>query len=93
VGALLDAEADVPGIAGGRIGPIFRTIGLTTKTTGAIDPACRDLAVTAGQRHAGKEGVTMPAQGKPDQRPFAETELQTVETQARNLGLAAKIAR
>ena len=65
IAALLDTEAEVPGVTGGKLGAIFKTIGPITKTGGGqLDSAGGDLAVTAGWGHKGREGVTMPGQGQ-----------------------------
>jgi hypothetical protein len=83
VAALLDTEADVPGVTSGRISPLLKTIGLVSKSGGGqLDPAAGDLAVTAGWGHAGKAGVTMPAKGKLEQRAYHEPEIQAIEAQA-----------
>ncbi len=94
VAALLDTEADVPGVTSGKIAPLFKTIGLITKVGGgAIDPSGDDLAVTAGWGHYGKEGVVMPAKGKVSQRQYDEDEAKALNAEAVARGMAAKDAR
>ncbi len=91
IAALLDSETDVPGVTSGKIGAVFKTIALVTKTGGgAIDPSGDDLAVTAGWGHHGKAGVVMPAKGKTNQRPFDPAEMRAIEQEG---GAAAKEAR
>ena len=58
VAALLDTEAPVPGVTGGRVRPELKTIA-DIRFAGELD-----FRVTAGWGHAGKEGVTMPGKGK-----------------------------
>ncbi len=78
IAGLLDTEANVPGVTGGKIGPLFRTIGLVSKVgRGEID-----LAVTAGWGHAGKASVTMPGRGKITDRAYDEDEAKAIEAEA-----------
>jgi len=94
IAALLDTEADVPGVTSGKIAPVFKTIGLITKVGGGqIDAAGSDLAVTAGWGHAGKAGVTMPAKGKLSERQYDEGEANAIAAEATARGLPAKDAR
>jgi len=90
VAALLDTEADVAGVTAGKVAPIFKTIGLITKTGGGqLDAAGRDLAVEAGWGYAGKEGVTMPGKGKLTERPYDEGEAKATEAEAAARGIPA----
>ena len=91
VAALLDTETDVPGVTCGKIGPVFKTIGLITKAGGGqLDAAGSDLAVTAGWGHKGKEGVTMPAKGKLAERSYDEDETRAIDAEAKARGMSAK---
>jgi len=55
----LDTEAEVPCVTCRPFAPLFKTIGLITKTGGGqLDTAGDDLAVTAGWCHAGKAGLS-----------------------------------
>jgi Type ISP C-terminal specificity domain/N-6 DNA Methylase len=93
VAALLDTEAEVPGVTGGKIAPIFKTIGLIAKTGGGqLDPDVGDLNVDAGWGHAGKEGVTMPGKGRLTERPYDGNEAKAIEADAALLGITAKQA-
>ncbi|QUV86130.1 type ISP restriction/modification enzyme [Chloracidobacterium aggregatum] len=88
VAALLDTEADVPGVTSGKIAPLLKTIGLITKVGGgAIDPSGDDLAVTAGWGHRGKDGVVMPAKGKVNQRPYRADEQKAIADEAKARGM------
>jgi hypothetical protein len=90
VAALLDTEADVPGVTSGKIAPLLKTIGLITKVGGgAIDLSGDDLAVTAGWGHRGKGGVVMPAKGKVIERAYTAEEQTALadEAKARDLSL------
>jgi Type ISP C-terminal specificity domain/N-6 DNA Methylase len=94
VAALLDTEAEAPGVTSGKIGPVFKTIGLITKVGGGqLDAASGDLAVTAGWGHKGKEGVTMPGKGRTQERAYGEDEAKAIEAEAAARGLSAKDAR
>lgn len=87
--ALLDTEADVPGVTSGKLEPIIRTLGVLTKVGGGnLDPDAAELAVTAGWGHAGKEGVTMPAKGRIVQRPYDKDELDALRNAAAARGLS-----
>ena len=93
IAALLDTEADVPGVTGGKIGPLFRTIGVVSKVgRGAIDPSSGDLTVTAGWGHAGKGAVTMPGKGKLIDRSYDEGEAKAIEAEAAVRKLPSKDA-
>lgn len=94
VAALLDTEADVPGVTAGKIGALLKTIGLITKIGGGqLDTGGSDLAVTAGWGHKGKEGVTMPAKGKLGERPYDENEAKAIDAEAMARRLSAKEVR
>jgi hypothetical protein len=90
IAALLDTEAEVPGVTSGKIAAVFKTIGPITKTGGGqIDTAGGDLAVTAGWGHKGKEGVTMPAKGKLAERSYDEAEAKAIDAEAAARGMPA----
>jgi len=91
VAALLDTEADVPGVTAGDICSALRTVGVLTKVGGgAADPAGRDLSVAAGWGHAGKGGATMPGKGRIVQRPFDKGELEGLSQAAKARGTSRK---
>lgn len=94
IAALLDTEADVPGVTGGKIAPVFKSIGLITKTGGGqLDASGNDLAVTAGWGHFGKAGVVMPAKGKATERQYDEHETEAIDAEAAARSMSAKDAR
>jgi hypothetical protein len=94
IAELLDTQIDVPGVTGGKVGAIFKSIGLITKTGGGqLGAAGGDLAVTAGWGHLGKDGVTMPAKGKLVERPYDQDEARTIDAVAAARGLSAKEVR
>ncbi len=94
VAALLDTEADVPGVTSGRIAPALKTIGLVTKTGGGqLDAAGNDLSVTAGWGHPGKDGVTMPGKGKLAERQYDKDEAEAIDAEATARGISTKDAR
>jgi len=81
--ALLDTEAGVAGVTSGKLAPVLKTIGLTTKAGGgSLDPARGDLAVTAGWAHHGQEGVTMPAKGRMETPAYDDAEREAMAAQA-----------
>jgi hypothetical protein len=91
VAALLDTEADVPGVTSGKIAPLLKTIGLITKVGGgAIDPSGDDLAVTAGWGHRGKDGVVMPAKGKVSKRAYSADEQKALAAEAKAQGMGVQ---
>jgi hypothetical protein len=93
VAALLDTEADVPGVTSVKIGPLFRLIAPIAKIGGgSIDPASGELAITAGWAHAGKDGATMPGKGKLRVRPYDEAEVKAIDADAVRRGLAPQDA-
>jgi hypothetical protein len=94
IAALLDTEAEVPGVTCGKIGPLFKTIGLITKAGGGqLDASGNDLAITAGWGHFGKEGAVMPAKGKLAERQYDEGEAKAVQAEAAARRLPAKDVR
>lgn len=94
VAALLDTEADVPGVTAGKISPLLKTIGLITRTGGGqIDTSGSDLMVTAGWGHFGKARVTMPGRGLLQDRPYDEGEIKAIDAEANLRGMSAKDVR
>jgi len=95
IAALLDTEAEVPGITCGKIAPVFKTIGLITKTGGGqLDSAGSDLAVTARWGiYQPKAGAVMPGEGQRQERQYDDDEAKAVEAEATVRGMSAKDAR
>ena len=94
VAALLDIEADVPGITAGTIRPLFKTVGLITKAGGGqLDAAGNDLAVKAGWGHKGKAGATMPGKGIVQERAYGEAEDAAIDAEAPSLGISGNGVR
>ncbi len=83
IAALLDTEAEVPGVTCATIGPLLRTIGPISKVGGGqLDASGSDLAVTAGWGHFGKAGAVMPAKGTLDRRPYDREETAALDADA-----------
>ena len=83
IAALLDTEADVPGVTAGKLQPFFRTLCVPSRIgSGELNPNAGDFAVTAGWGHAGKGGVTMPGRGKITDRAYDEEEAKAIEAEA-----------
>jgi len=94
IAALLDTEAEVPGVTNGKIAPLFKTIGLITKTGGGqLDTSGGDLAVSVGWGHYGKEGVVMPAKGKLADRQYDLDEAKAIDGEAASRGISVKEIR
>ena len=81
IAALLDTEtpsdvgAPLVGAPVGRAqGPPLQKIGLPTRVDRKPLDESRDLAVTAGWGHAGKDGVTMPGKGRLIERDYTSEE-------------------
>jgi len=93
VAALLDTEAEVPGVTAGAIEPVFRAVGVLARVGGgSLDPDAGDLAVTGGWGHAGKGGATMPGKGRVVKRPYTQAERDAVADAAKARGLPARRA-
>jgi hypothetical protein len=83
VAALLDREADVPGVTASTISPLLRAVGVINKSGGgSINPAGDDLALTVNWGYAGQKGVTMPGRGRTEARAFTESEQQAIAAEA-----------
>ena len=94
IAALLDTEAEVPGVTTGKLDALFKSIGAIAKVGGgALNPGTADLAITAGWGHAGAAGVTMPAKGKIITRPFDDGEISAIGEVAKAARIAAKTLR
>ena len=65
VAALLDTEAQVPGVTTGNIRDELKSIAVFQRVDGKpANPDTADLDLTAGWGHGGKGGITMPGKGK-----------------------------
>ncbi|MCC7447509.1 MAG: DUF559 domain-containing protein, partial [Anaerolineae bacterium] len=74
IAALLDTEHPVDGVTAGKIRDELKSIGAITKVGGGQLNPDTDLTVTAGWGYAGREGVTMPGQGKTKTRDLLPDE-------------------
>jgi len=88
IAALLDTEAEVPGVTGGKFGSLFRTIGNVSK----VGHGELNLAVTVGWGHIGKGAVTMPGKGKITDRAYGDDEAKAIEAEAAVRKLPSKDA-
>ncbi|MGA2034669.1 MAG: type ISP restriction/modification enzyme [Thermoguttaceae bacterium] len=94
IAALLDTEAEVPGVTCGKISALFRTLGVPSKLgAGDLGESAGDPAVTAGWGHKGKEGVTMPAKGKLAERQYDGDEAKAIDAEATARGMSADDVR
>ena len=84
IAALLDTEADVPGVTCGKIAPAIQDRSACMQDSAAADLTRTggDLAITAGWGHFGKEGVVMPAKGKLVERAYDEDEAEAIDAEA-----------
>ena len=64
VADLLDTETPVTGVTAGALRPELRSVAGLKRMDGKPLDANKDLQLTAGWGHAGKDGVTMPGRGK-----------------------------
>ncbi len=92
VAGLLDTEAKVAGVTSGKIGPLFKTLGVLSKAGGGVLNPNEDLAVTAGWGHTGRAGATMPGQGELVQRDYDGTELVAIAEAAESRGMTQEQA-
>jgi hypothetical protein len=81
IAALLDTETPfdvgahlVGALAGRAQGPPLQIIGVPTRVDGKPLDETKDLAMTAGWGHAGKDGVTMPGKGRLIERDYTPEE-------------------
>jgi len=88
VAALLDTESEVSGVTAGKLDALMRTIAAPAKAGGGMLNPDTDFAVTAGWGHAGKAGVTMPAKGRIERRPYDPPELEAIAAAAAARGLS-----
>ena len=73
VAALLDTEAEVPGVTSGSIPPELQAIAVVNREGGG-PLQTEEFALTAGWGSAGKAGVTMPGRGRSQQRATTPAE-------------------
>ena len=73
VAALLDTEAEVPGVTSGSIPPELQAIAVVSREGGGPLQS-EEFALTAGWGSAGKAGVTMPGRGRSQQRAATPAE-------------------
>jgi len=94
VGALLNTEADVPGVTAGKVAPLFKSLGAVAKAGGGqLDVTGDHLLVTAGWGHKGKDGVTMPGKGRVVERQYSEAEAKALAAEATARGMAVQDVR
>ena len=83
--ALLDADAEVPGVTTGALRPELAAIGVPTTVDGH-NMAGDDFAVTAGWGHFGNGEAVMPGQGRADDRPLTADERSSMGDAVATLG-------
>ena len=81
----LDTETKVKGVTIGTIRPELRSIAVISKLGGGQLHPDKELALTAGWGHAGKEGVTMPGKGKIQEREYSADELNILDQSMQTL--------
>jgi hypothetical protein len=93
IAILLNMELPSPGVTSGKIRDEIKIIGAITKTGGgALNPRAKELDLTAGWGHLGKDGVTMPGKGKIIERDYTPNELEAISQGVPELGLSFKQA-
>ncbi len=91
VANLLNGEADVPSVTGGRITEAMKSIArMSNIRTSDSNPSSADLGVTAGWGHGGGDGVTMPGKGKVLDRTYDKEEMEAIEAEAKTRGMSVK---
>ena len=83
--ALLDVDAEVPGVTTGALRPELAAIGVPTTVDGH-NMAGDDFAVTAGWGHFGNGEAVMPGQGRADDRPLTADERSSMGGAVATLG-------
>lgn len=76
IAALLDTEAAVPGVTFPPLRDRLQTIAPITRVGGGQLNPETDLAVNANWGYAGRNGITMPGQGRIIQRAYTTPEMQ-----------------
>jgi hypothetical protein len=83
VAALLDTEEAVEGVTSGLVRRELAVVGVVSRAGGgSLNPAARDLDITAGWGHGGKDGATMPGRGKLAMRDYSAAELDAIKAGA-----------
>jgi hypothetical protein len=90
--SLLDADCGVKGVIASPLRPEIRVVGQISGASTHLDADAGDLDVTAGWGHAGKGGITMPAQGRVAERPYDPQERVAIAQGAGSLGLTPEQA-
>ncbi len=94
VAALLDTEADVPGVTSSTPAPELKTVAVIARVGGgSLQPEAGDLKVTTGWGHGGQGGVTMPGRGKSAERPYTGDESAALAHGAAARGLTPEQVR
>ncbi|MCH8238108.1 MAG: DNA methyltransferase, partial [Proteobacteria bacterium] len=90
IGALLDTENPVAGVASGTLRPELKGLGAAARRDGRKKGlSSRDLRLTARWGYAGKKGVTMPGPGSVTERDYGKDEKKALAAGAKALGLKA----
>ena len=82
---LLDTETKIEGVTVGKINSELRNIGVISKLGGGKLNPDKELSLTVGWGHAGKEGVTMPGKGKVQEREYSAEELKVLDQSMQTL--------
>lgn len=94
VTALLDIDTPLAGVTAGDVRSELRPLGVLSRVGGgSLDPRAGDLAVTARWGVAGRGGITMPAQGRAEERAYTAEELAAIDAGAADQGLTPGQAR
>lgn len=89
IAALLDAETPVQGTTVGSLTAEIRTIAVISRVGGgALNDGAGDLDVIVGWGHPGKDGVTMPGQGRIETRNYTPSELAALHATAERMGIS-----
>jgi len=91
IAALLDTEHHVTDATIGDIRPELKAIGVISREDGGQLQE-KELVITAGWGHAGKNDAVMPGKGKIVERDYTKDEKEAITKGAKNLGLSLEQA-
>jgi len=92
VAALLDTEKEVQSVTESTLRPELKCIAVISREGGGDLQLPKELSITVGWGHAGKDGVVMPGKGKAIQRDFTVEEKQAIIDGTEQLGISLEKA-
>ena len=89
IAALLDSEKPVEGVTTGKIRDALKPIGALSKVGGGQLNPDVDFKLQARWGYGGRDGITMPGQGKTIERDLTDADLPSPGTQGEGQGVGA----